>query len=222
MKILKVQECKEVVSRDYGLTATTSPSLLIQVRDPNDKDAWEQFTSIYTGIIRDYCIQRRLQPSDIDDIVQDVMASVFASIRKFEYDPSKGRFRAWLGTIAANKIKTFLSKQNRREADSNETLKSVKSAPLTQYIDPDVEWANIFSEKIYQVACSRIRSEFNEVAWECFQALWVRGESVSDIANTLGISINAAFINRYRVLKRLESEIKIISEDFLPSASFTD
>lgn len=198
------------------MTATTSPSLLIRVRNPDDAEAWDEFSSIYTSIIRDYCMQRRLQPNDIDDVVQDVMASVFTSIRKFEYDPAKGRFRAWFGTVAANRIKTFLAKRHRRTTKSIEDenlLNSNDLASSRSYSDPDAEWVNIFSEKIYRTACRRIRGEFNSVVWECFQALWVRGENAAEVAEALGITINSAYINRYRVLKRLESEVLLLSED---------
>ena len=196
--------------------ATTSPSLLIRVRNPNDDEAWDEFSSIYTSIIRDYCMQRQLQPNDVDDVVQDVMASVFTSIRKFDYDPSKGRFRAWFGTVAANKIKNFLAKRNRRTTksiDDDGFLHSTEISKSHRYSDPDAEWVHIFSEKIYRTASRRIRGEFNNVVWECFQALWVRGESASVVAESLGITINSAYINRYRVLKRLEAEVVLLSED---------
>ena len=69
----------------------TSSSLLLRIRDPNDSDSWHRFVAIYAPIIRSYCRRRGFQSTDIDDIAQNVLASVSRSIQNFEYDPVKGK-----------------------------------------------------------------------------------------------------------------------------------
>ncbi|MEM8671344.1 MAG: sigma-70 family RNA polymerase sigma factor [Planctomycetota bacterium] len=190
----------------------TSPSLLIRIRDPEDSDAWGQFLALYTSIVRDYCIQRRLQPSDVDDLAQDVMTAVANSIRTFEYDPAKGRFRAWLGTVTANKIKSFLLKQSRRGGvpSSRDHLVQVSNETVS---DPDSEWVSIFSERIFSTACARIRSKSAETAWACFEASWIRKSPASEVAETLGIPVHQVYVNTSRIMKRLESEVRLLAED---------
>ena len=206
------------------MALTTSPSLLLRIRDPQDHDSWEQFLSIYSSIVRDYCFQRRLQPTDVEDVVQEVMARVCKSIRSFEYDPQKGRFRAWLGTIAANQIKTLLSKRAKNNGRPTDTLSAAKNldsnndagnmeAGESAYTDPDSEWVAIFSEKIFRTACCRVRPTVTDLAWECFQATWIRDQDATEVANANGITVNAVYVHKYKVLKKLESEIKMIAED---------
>ncbi|MEL6110376.1 MAG: sigma-70 family RNA polymerase sigma factor [Planctomycetota bacterium] len=190
----------------------TSPSLLIRIRDPDDSDAWRQFLALYTSVVRDYCIQRRLQPSDVDDLAQDVMTTVANSIRTFEYDPAKGRFRAWLGTVTANKIKSFLLRQSRRGGVLN-SRDHVAWAPNEAFSDPDSEWVSIFSERIFATACARIRSQTAETAWECFESSWMRKLPASEVAENLGIPIHQVYVNTSRVMKRLESEVRLLAED---------
>jgi len=182
----------------------------MRIRDPRDQDAWSQFLELYEPMVRAYCFQRKIQPADMDDIVQDVMSSVSASIKKFEYDPAKGRFRAWFGTVTANRIKSFLGKLNRIEEKSsrNGSLENPE-----HYVDPDTDWINIFSETIFRSACGRIRGGFSDSTWSSFEATWMRNESAADVAMALGIPVHSVYVNKSRVLKRLESEIRILAED---------
>jgi RNA polymerase sigma factor (sigma-70 family) len=197
------------------MTVPTSPSLLLRIRDPNDQAAWEEFLSIYSVIVRDYCYRRHLQSADVDDVIQDVMASVSTAIKRFEYDPTKGRFRAWLGTIAANCIKTRMSQAAKESVQTvfagNMNLNETSS-------DPDSDWISVFSEHIFRTACSRIRKDFADKTWECFNASWIRNEIAGDIAERLNIPVHSVYVNKSRVLKRLETEVKTLAED-LPFAS---
>ena len=72
----------------------TSPSLLVRVRNAQDLDSWREFERLYRPIVRKYCVYRQLQAADAEDVTQEVMLTVSQAIKRFEYDPGKGRFRA--------------------------------------------------------------------------------------------------------------------------------
>jgi len=192
------------------LAATTSPSLLLRIRDSQDTDAWECFLDIYTPIVRSYCFQRCIQEADVNDIAQDVMSVVTTSIRAFEYDPAKGQFRAWLGTIAANKIKTFINRQSRKAGSDGETDLPIA---IESCCDPDSDWIAIFSDRVYQTACARIRGSFEDATWECFEATWLRNEAATDVAVATGIPVHSVYVNKSRVLKQLEKEVRLLADD---------
>ena len=196
---------------------TTSPSLLLRIRDPNDQAAWEEFLSIYSVIVRDYCYQRQLQSADIDDVIQDVMMSVSTAIKRFEYDPAKGRFRAWLGTIAANCIKARMSRAKDKSVPTVFADDLILNGTCS---DPDADWVSVFSEQIVRTACNRIRKEFADNTWECFDASWIKNEDAVEIACRLGIPVHSVYVNKSRVLKRLESEVKLLADDLPFLGSF--
>jgi len=191
------------------MTESTSPSLLLRIRSSVDHNAWDEFFEIYAPVVRIYCRQRKIQPADVEDIVQDVMSRVARSIKSFDYDPGKGRFRGWLGTVAANQIKSFLN------GKSNENGGMPREAFSSQDVwsDPDSDWVDLFYERVFQVACNRCRAEFVEQTWACFESTWVRNESASDVANSFGIPVHSVYVNKSRVLKRLESEVKLLADD---------
>lgn len=203
------------------MPSTTSPSLLLRIRDWKDQDAWSQFLSIYSIIIKDYCFQRRLSQSDTDDITQEVMKTVSKAIQSFEYNPSIGRFRAWLGTITANTIKTHQMREARRRNGQNESSPESVDIPLTeQCVDPDSAWVEIYSERIVRVGCSQIRHQFSDKTWKCFELSWIENEPAASIAAQLQIPIHSVYVNKSRVLQKLETVIRHLADDLpLPNES---
>lgn len=83
---------------------TTKLSLLIRVKDRNDEAAWAEFVKVYTPLIYGFSRSRGLSESDARDVTQAVFVRVLKSIGAFEYDPARGRFRAWLGTLTWREI----------------------------------------------------------------------------------------------------------------------
>jgi len=53
-----------------------------------------------------------------------------------------------------------------------------------------------------------IRPEFGERAWAAFERVVVRGEPAVEVAHALGITANAVYLARHRVLTRLRREIE--------------
>ena len=137
------------------------------------------------------------------------MTRVSTAIRSFDYDPNRGKFRAWLGTISANQIKSYLDRRAKRVAQAEEYMNSGDEP----YVDPDTDWVNIFSERVLSTACLRIRTEFEETTWKSFEGTWLKNQKAADIALSLSIPIQNVYVNKSRVLRRLEEEIKMLAHD---------
>ena len=190
------------------LEPLTSKSLILRIRDASDSDAWSHFETLYSPIVRSYCRRRGVQEADIDDLVQEVMVSVSKAIRSFEYDPGRGRFRSWFGTIAANKLKTFRARQSARAEFSDSTV--VLS-------DQDVdygEWESIFCQQILREASKIVRSKVEPLTWACFQATWMENQKALDVGQALGMPIHTVYVNKSRVLKMLDAEVQRLADDF--------
>lgn len=184
----------------------TSASLLLRIRNAKDVDAWHMFVSIYQPLVERYAIRRGLQHADAADVSQLVLSKVSQAIRGFDYAPERGRFRGWLGTITANEVKTFQARQGRR----GPVMEEADSTPQ----DPDPLWNAEFVDHLLAVALDRIRSEFTPVTWAAFEAAWVRQEAPVAIAANLGIALHTVYVNKSRVLQRLEKEVLLLAEDF--------
>ena len=77
----------------------TVDSLIVQVRDPSNRAAWEQFEHLYRPVIFRIARAKGLQHADALDLVQQVLISVAAAIQRFEKQADGARFRNWLSRI---------------------------------------------------------------------------------------------------------------------------
>lgn len=194
-----------------AFTPETSASLLLRIRNPDDRESWKTFERIYGDIINTYCAYWQLQPEDAEDVTQDVMAKVSQAIRSFEYDPAKGRFRSWLGMITFNKIKRLRERKAKRRETSLQNAAANDDVRI--WCDPDTYWVELFSVKVLKEALRIIRSEFEEKTWTCFQLTWQEKVPPAEVARQFDLSVHAVYVNKSRVLKRLEHEIRNLADD---------
>lgn len=191
-------------------TPITSRSLLLRIRDSEDNESWALFESLYTPLIRAYCRRRGFQSVDIDDIAQEVMTTVLKKISDYEYDSGKGKFRSWLATVTANHLKASKRKHAIQQKHLLAAIESFCRSP-----SDDSEWNQLFTQTVFDSACLRIREHFNETTWRCFQLTWLKHKSPVSVADELSIPVHSVYVNKSRVLKRLEEEFQFLAEDLL-------
>jgi RNA polymerase sigma-70 factor (ECF subfamily) len=193
-----------------GLSShSTSPSLLKRLQDVQDSDAWQTFVDVYAPLFYRWCRRRGLQDADV---TQEVLAQVVRSIRTFEYQPERGRFRDWLGTVARGKLVRWYEK---RRPEVSGTATTDTFDPLAGAGGPGVEaeWAAEFHACVLQAALRRIRPSFEPSTWRAFELTWLENRPAADTAREAGLPIGAVYVAKSRVLKRLRDEILLLAED---------
>lgn len=88
----------------------TSHTLLMRVRDIEDRKAWNEFVDRYAPLIFNWCRRLRLQETDAADVTQEVLYKLVKAMREFRYDASRGTFRAWLKTVTSNAVRDLVQK----------------------------------------------------------------------------------------------------------------
>ena len=190
-------------------SCATKSSLLLRIRNADDSASWNEFAEIYGPVIRSYCRRRGLQPTDADDVAQETLLQVARSIGTFDYDSSRGRFRDWLGTMVRNKITRFLQSKSRQVS----TIDNDQSAQL-EASAADPEWTADVHARILEVALLRIRVGFEPSTWDAFERLWCVGCPAPEVARTLGMTIDAVYAAKSRVLRRLREEVLFLADDW--------
>ena len=56
----------------------TRPSLLVRVRDPADRAAWQEFVEIYRPVILRIARQKGMQAADAEDVAAEVVLAAVA------------------------------------------------------------------------------------------------------------------------------------------------
>jgi len=186
----------------------TRPSLLMQLRDHADAEAWRTFTLLYAPLIYGYCRKSGLQDADAADVTQEVLEQVSRSICTFEYDPRKGRFRDWLRTVTRHKVCRFLE----RRQDGDVVIGAV---PLEVVAEgpADAEWADDFHARVLEVALEQIRPRFERITWRAFERTWIGGDDPRSVASEVGLAIDQVYAAKSRVLKHLRAQILLLAGD---------
>src|SRR2546430_9892229 len=85
----------------------TSVSLLQQLREQPNGDAWRRLVELYTPLLRQWLSRNGMQSSDIDDLTQEVLAVVVRELPQFQHNQRVGAFRRWLRTILVNRLRNY-------------------------------------------------------------------------------------------------------------------
>lgn len=188
----------------------TSASLLDRARHASDTASWQRLVDLYTPLIRGWLRRQAfLRPDDSDDLVQEVLAVVVRKLPEFERQPRAGAFRRWLKTITINVLRDFWRAQRIRPlATGNSDVQQV----LDQLADPESDLSQLWDQEHDQHVTRRlleiIRPRFEANTWKAFQRVALDGVSPDDTAAELGITVNAVFIAKSRVLALLRQEGK--------------
>ena len=103
----------------------TRDSLLVQVRSPANREAWDEFALIYRPVIYRLARQRGLQDADAQDLAQQVLMAVASAIGDWEKSNEAVRFRHWLRRIARNAIVNALSRRPQDRAAGGSSVQEL-------------------------------------------------------------------------------------------------
>jgi RNA polymerase sigma-70 factor (ECF subfamily) len=191
----------------------TRASLLVQIRDGSNNEAWQEFIKLYGPVVYGFARKRGLQDADAADLMQDVMRSVSTAIGRLDYDRNQGTFRGWLFTITRNKVFNFLSARRIRPQSSGDsgTNRLLESHPDTSHLDTgdsSDEWEMDYQRRLAALAMERVKSEFQENTWRAFWLTAVEGIAVAEVSRQVGLTNGAIYVAKSRVLARLKEEVE--------------
>jgi len=191
----------------------TRPSLLVRLRNANDREAWRQFVDIYAPLIYGLARKRGLQDADAADLTQDVFRAVSAAMPLWQYDPKRGSFRGWLFTVARNKLNDFLTQRKRVSPGSGDSGVQTLLEEQPARDQEEAAWQRDYEQRTFAWAAEQIRGEFHESTWQAFWQVAVEGKSGDEAARNLGLSVGAVHVAKSRVLARLKKKIKELQEE---------
>lgn len=186
--------------------SNTRASLIVRLRDQEDRDAWDEVMAIYGPLVFRMALRQGLQRADAEDVVQQVFTAIFQSVEKWLEQPERGRFRNWLIGISRN---TALNMLNRKPkggigvggTDGHEKLEQLKATEDELASEFDIE----YQREVYKWAAQRVQADVDPKTWEAFRMTHVDGVSIVEAAKQLGVGVGQIYVARSRVMKRLQS-----------------
>jgi RNA polymerase sigma-70 factor (ECF subfamily) len=167
-------------------------------------EAWRRLARLYGPLVYRWCRRAGLPTPDAEDVLQEVFLTIAARIGEFRKDRAEGSFRGWVRTITRHKVGDWLRRQARspHATGGTEAQLILLDAPAPE-ADADLPETGA----LYHRALALIREQFEEVTWRAFWRVVVEEQSPADVAADLGVTRNAVYIARSRVLQRLRDAL---------------
>jgi RNA polymerase sigma-70 factor (ECF subfamily) len=181
---------------------TTDVSLLLRLKQPQPEVAWRRFVDLYTPLFFYWARQVGLQSPDDADFVQDVFAVLVRKLPEFDYDANRS-FRGWLRTVVLNQWRDL----RRRKAAALGAPSDIDLAELPDSRVDEAFWEHEHREQLVARALTLMKVEFEETTWRSCWECVVCGREVAEVAAELGLSRNAVYIAKCRVLRWLRHEL---------------
>jgi RNA polymerase sigma-70 factor (ECF subfamily) len=184
----------------------TSASLLDRIRLAADPADWQRLVDLYTPLIRGWLRRYGVRPDDGDDLVQDVLAVVVRRVPEFQHNHRRGAFRSWLRHIAVNRLREYWRQLKARPDAPGGDL----DAALEQLEDGDSplsrQWDREHDLHVTRRLLDLLCGQFESTTWEAFRRTALDGRPADEVAAELGMTPNAVYVARSRVLARLRRE----------------
>lgn len=164
---------------------------LVQSQLPYQTSAYVKLMARHEKLLFSVCLRLLDEPTDADDVVQEVMLKVFGSIQKFE---SRSTFKTWLVRIAMNTCYSMRSKlkrnQEMKEVLSNEEINSPKSHIPTDLLD-----------------AHKLLSKLEPIEKELLTLRFVANLKFDEISEVTGLSLSATKMRIYRAQEKLKASV---------------
>jgi RNA polymerase sigma-70 factor, ECF subfamily len=189
---------------------SVSSSVLDRAKQ-GDEAAFRRLSMLYAGLVYHWSRSSGLSPEDTQDVCQQVFLTVHKNLGTFRRENPGDSFRAWLRTITRTRISDHFRKKPRELAQGGEDLWRLEvSAPSSSN---DTNQSTRESALIYQQALKLIAGEFSSRDCRAFHLVTIDGLTAQEVADQLGMTTNAVYIAKSRILKRLRDEFKEVFDD---------
>jgi RNA polymerase sigma-70 factor (ECF subfamily) len=183
----------------------TPLTLLERLRQPNQPDAWARFVELYTPWLLYWARRKGLSDQDAADLVQEVFVLLVQKLPEFRHD-GVHTFRGWLRALTVNKWRDRMRRAKLPMAGPHEESLSGIRDPEANGVE--ALWDQEERQHLVRRALEIMQVEFSPTTWQACWEFVVEEKSATEVAAHLGISENAVYIAKCRVLGRLRRELE--------------
>lgn len=190
------------------LTRTTT-QLLSDLRDPSNAEAWSGFDARYRPVLTSFARSLGFSPDDAAELAQRAMVEFAQAYRAGRYVRGQGRLSSWLIGIARNTAYAMRRSEGagrragqQNQADIEASLSD--EAHLTRVWERERDGV-ILAQAIAQLGQS---SRLEEHTLRAFDLFVVRGVPAQEVAAQCGIDVDAVYVIKNRLTKRLREIVR--------------
>ena len=186
-------------------------------KSDSERFEWNQLLQYYEPFVRKTLSIMRVEPSELDDVCQQVLTRLWKELVNYERDKEVARFRTWLTRLIRNVVINEYWKRKRAMRFEQQNLDFVEvGAENSTEIDLLIE--SEWQSHVVSLAMKRLELMFSGNAMEVFLRS-EEGTPMEKICESLGISLQSGYVIKSRFKKRLVEEVALIRKhlEFLDS-----
>ena len=195
-------------SRQKAAEPSSISATLLERVKANQPEAWARLADLYGPVVYRWCRQSGVTRDDAPDVVQEVFAALALHVGGFRREKPGDSFAAWLRTITQNKVHDhFRSRLGRPKAEGG-TEAQQRLQQLAEPSEPsEASSPREVQEMVLPIGLDLVRAEFEPRTWDAFHQVVIQRQPPVRVANELGMSIQAVYQARSRVLRRLRQDL---------------
>lgn len=187
---------------------TTSTTLLAGLRGEQNETLWREYVDRYRPLIVSFARRLGLAEDAAEDVAQASLIAFSEGYRAGRYDRGRGRLRSWLFGIVHNQVRNWHRRRPPDEAFPATTAFDQLEAPGE--LEP--LWEEEWHRSVLARCTEAARGEFEPTTFAAFRRYAVDEVPAEEVARELGISVNAVYGAKRRVLRRIRELTPLIEE----------
>lgn len=191
----------------------TNEFLIQRVRDCTAHGAWREFFDLYWRFIMRYAQKQGLNEHDAEEVLQETMAFLMESLRDFEYDKAKGRFRQYLLAIVHRKCQEQRRGGWRQMAAMDKLADNITLPPEPP--TPVQGEEELLMAVLKEEALLRVRERVTPDNFSIFVDLMRGDRTVAELAKLHDKNANSIYQIQNRCLRYFEQELSELRRKLL-------
>jgi len=180
----------------------TTSLVLERLRD-DEAGTWALFVHRFRQPVVMFARDLGLPLDEAEDAAQETLKEFVTAYRQGKYDRNRGRLRSWLFGIAhrvvLNRRRLLARDRKRQPAGQRTAFWDALPAEELAYKSWDEHW----QRAVFTQCMQQVQTELDPKTVRAFELFAMNGRPASDVAADLGMSRNAVFLAKHRVLKRI-------------------
>lgn len=182
------------------MTWITTATVLQQLRDFDNRAAWDSFTERFRKPVVSFARGMGLTQADAEDAAQETLLAFAEAYRRGQYDPAKGRLSRFLFGIA---YRQSLKARRVAGAAAGEHAESGFWSQVPDEQTATGIWDTEWEKSLLDRCLLQVKLEFEPQTFQAFDLVVRDDLSPDDVAKQLGMPIKSVYNAKHRILKRI-------------------
>jgi len=188
----------------------TNTALLDGLKDAANRTVWADYVERYRPLIVGYARKLGAPPADAEDIAQSALLAFATAYREGRYDRGRGRLSSWLFGIVTNQVRAW----SRRAYDGAPRVSDDGRALAELPADDELGkvWESQWRASLLRACLRLVASELQPQTMAAFEAFALQERPAEEVAAELGLTTNAVFGAKRRVLDRVRDLMPLMDD----------